>query len=236
MSVLTFLGRGSAFTDEHNCAFFKYNNKLYLLDCPMSAFHKLVNNSELLSGIVEIVVLVTHTHSDHIGGIPMLIHYCFYNAKIPVTVICPCQEIINDMYYFINNMDGCDNNAYRIVGVNQIDLGFTVRAIPTRHAMQLSGKCFGYFIGIGDKTIVYTGDTCTLQPFVNFLGKGTYLYTELAYYKSPVHLWMNDVLGILKGYANNGVRVYVMHLDNEKEIRARLEGSKIKIAPLYRKK
>ena len=36
--MLTFLGRGSAFADEHNSAFFIHDGNLILIDCPMSSF------------------------------------------------------------------------------------------------------------------------------------------------------------------------------------------------------
>ena len=39
--MLKFLGRGSAFTDEHNSAFFVENNEFVLLDCSMTTFRAL---------------------------------------------------------------------------------------------------------------------------------------------------------------------------------------------------
>ena len=69
--MLKFLGRGSAFTDEHNSAYFVENDELILIDCPMSAFQRL--NDKNLALYDHIYVLVTHTHGDHVGGIGMLI-------------------------------------------------------------------------------------------------------------------------------------------------------------------
>lgn len=40
MSVLTFFGRGSAFTDEQNSAYFWHGNDLVIIDCPTVAFQK----------------------------------------------------------------------------------------------------------------------------------------------------------------------------------------------------
>ena len=37
--MLRFLGRGSAFNEEQNCAFFVEKGRLVLLDCAMSGFH-----------------------------------------------------------------------------------------------------------------------------------------------------------------------------------------------------
>ena len=69
--MLRFLGRGSAFADEHNCAYFTAGDDLVLLDCPMSAFTKLKQKD--LKAYENIYVLITHTHGDHIGGVAMLI-------------------------------------------------------------------------------------------------------------------------------------------------------------------
>ena len=64
--MLTFFGRGSAFTDEQNSAFFEDNGNLVLIDCPMSSFEKL--NDMDLAAYSHIYVLVTHTHGDHISA------------------------------------------------------------------------------------------------------------------------------------------------------------------------
>ena len=65
--MLTFLGRGSAFTDEHNSAFFVENDELVLIDCAMSSFEKL--NDMNMTLFKHIYVLVTHTHGDHSGAV-----------------------------------------------------------------------------------------------------------------------------------------------------------------------
>ena len=92
--MLQFLGRGSAFADEQNCAFFEADGQLILLDCPMSAFHRIRHFQKQYDGIT---VLVTHTHSDHCGGIPMLIHYAKHVFCIPVTVIAPMLLEIKEL-------------------------------------------------------------------------------------------------------------------------------------------
>ena len=85
--MLKFLGRGAAFFGENNCACFTRGSDLVLIDCPMSAVHKVCGvGADKLAGtrVNRIIVLITHTHSDHVGGLGMLIHYCFYVLHIPV--------------------------------------------------------------------------------------------------------------------------------------------------------
>ena len=70
--MLRFLGRGSAFTEQQNSAFFTDGGDLVLIDCAMSAFHRLkaLDPFELVKpcALHRIYVIVTHTHGDHVGG------------------------------------------------------------------------------------------------------------------------------------------------------------------------
>ena len=69
--MLQFFGRGSAFADQHNAAFFREQGDLILLDCPGTAFQKVKHFN--WSTVSSVYVLVTHTHGDHIGGLGTLI-------------------------------------------------------------------------------------------------------------------------------------------------------------------
>jgi ribonuclease BN (tRNA processing enzyme) len=85
--MLTFLGRGGAFnTKEGNtAAYYKENGKLLLVDCGESVFSK-IQELDLLNGIEEVHVLITHQHSDHIGSLSTLAFYCYYLLNNPLTV------------------------------------------------------------------------------------------------------------------------------------------------------
>ena len=72
--MLEFLGRGSAFADEHNSAFFVHDNDLILIDCPATTFQK-VKKMKGLSEFENIFILVTHTHGDHSRGIGTMLQY-----------------------------------------------------------------------------------------------------------------------------------------------------------------
>ena len=97
-----------------------------------------------------------------------------------------------------------------------------------------SGRCFGYHLRIQGNDVVYTGDTATLEPFEPLLKKGVYLYTETAYCESGVHLYIREYLSEFEELSNNGIHVYLMHIDREEEISKIIEGTKIKLAPLYK--
>lgn len=226
--MLSFLGRGSAFTDKHNSAYFIDNKTLVLIDCPMSAFVDIKNSC--LDAIDDIVVLVTHTHSDHISGIPMLIDYCHFVDKKNVTVVAPSDEVKTDLLYYIKVIDGCDDSWYTLVNESEVSYPWLVGVIPTTHAPGLAGKCFGYELLIGGKTIIYTGDTATLKPFISRVNNGA-LYTEVSSHKSDVHIFIEDALPDLISLSKSA-EVYLMHLDDENKIFDYIKDTNINLAPL----
>ena len=230
--MLKFLGRGSAFHSDNNCAFFTHNGKLVLLDCPMSAFHKMRElGVEKLAGSrpENITVLITHTHSDHIGGLGMLVHFSFFVWHIPVVIIAANDEIRQDISFVLERLDGCESSAYTIISPE--NTGFTPVAV--HHAVPLEGRCFGWAFDIDGKRVVFTGDTSSLEPFMPYLTDGTYLYTEASVYNSPVHLHIDKLKALMPELRSRNVRVFIMHLDDEETLRTTAEEIGAELAPLY---
>ena len=116
--MLTFLGRGSAFTDEQNSSFFVENGDLVLIDCPMSSFEKL--NDMNMTLFNHVYVLVTHTHGDHISGIGMLIDLLQFSVKTPITVVAPSKEVENELRYLLSNLEGCGDSWYTLTNADEL--------------------------------------------------------------------------------------------------------------------
>ena len=76
---LQFLGRGAAFNPKegNNSAYVIENNQLFLIDCGESIFERIMENG-LLDKIDGINVMITHTHSDHVGSLGTLTMYSYY--------------------------------------------------------------------------------------------------------------------------------------------------------------
>ena len=228
--MLRFPGRGSAFTQEHNSAYFTEDNELVLIDCPMSSFTKLKEKD--LASYRHVYVLITHTHGDHSGGIGMLIAYIFFVVKIPVTIVAPSGEVCADLRYLLKNIEGCSDAWYELIEAKDLDKPWFSEAIPTTHTGELAGKCFGYSLNVDGRKVIYTGDTNTLEPFERYLTEGTELYMEISSVKTDVHLFCEDVRDKVKEYTAKGVQVFLMHMDNEEKIEEVMKETGAAPAPL----
>ena len=229
---LQFFGRGSAFADENNSAFFTADNELVIIDCAATAFHK-VKKTDLFS-YDNIYVLVTHTHEDHVGGIGTLIHFTWFMSKMTkrVTVVAPSAEVREDMRFLLERVDGCESSWYELVTADELDKDWFVSAIPTSHAKTLEGRCFGYQLKVDGVNTVFTGDTALFEPFKQRLTAGSRLYTEVSCFRSDVHLFADELMPELIKLAENGVEVFLMHLDDEERVKELTCGTPVKLAPL----
>lgn len=130
-------------------------------------------------------------------------------------------------------IEGCEKEWFDIVAADELDKKWLNSAVLTTHVKPLEGKCFGYHLNIHGNNVVYTGDTASLEPFRPFLKKGSFLYTEAAYLKSEVQLYLNDMLPEYIKLAENGVHMYLIHLDAEDEIREMTADTPLRLAALY---
>ena len=232
-NLLLFLGRGSAFADEHNSAFFVEDNELVLIDCPATSYQKVKKmNWEQYDNIY---ILITHTHGDHSGGVGTMLQYVWFASymKKKVTIVAPSEEVKDDILLLLMRIEGCEQEWFNIVTADELDRKWFIAAVPTTHVKPLEGKCFGYHLNIRGNNVVYTGDTATLEPFKPLLKNGSFLYTEAAFYKSEVHLYLKDMLPEFIRLSDSGVHVYFMHLDVDYEIKRMISDTTLKLARLY---
>lgn len=232
-NLLLFLGRGSAFADEHNSAFFVEDNELVLIDCPATSYQKVKKmNWEQYDNIY---ILITHTHGDHSGGVGTMLQYVWFASYMQkkVTIVAPSEEVKKDLLLLLMRIEGCEQDWFNIVTADELDRKWFIAAVPTTHVKPLEGKCFGYHLNIRGNNVVYTGDTATLEPFKPLLKNGSFLYAEAAFYKSEVHLYLKDMLPEFIRLSDGGVHVYFMHLDVEDEIKRMISDMTLKLVQLY---
>ncbi|MBR5091455.1 MAG: MBL fold metallo-hydrolase [Ruminiclostridium sp.] len=230
---LKFLGRGAAFSGENNSAFFVSGGELVLIDCPMSSFVKIHNiGAGTLAGFEApaLTVIVTHTHADHTGGISTLIHYAHYVLHCHVTVIAPSEEVKDDLAFLLGRLEGCAPGAYTLLTASGANRPWLLDVIPTRHSPELEGRCFGYRLLVDGKTVVYTGDTAVIEPFLPYLTDGVYLYSDVSRFENIVHIYVGELLEKVRGL---NIRLFLMHLDDPEAIMSAAEGSGAQLAPCW---
>lgn len=212
--VLKFLGSGSGFADEHTSAyFFTEKNEMVIIDCSMLNVQKLKKMD--LSCCTRFYVLITHTHGDHASGLGLLLQYLYFTQNKKLTIIAPSDEVKENIRYLLEDIEGCDSEWYQLFSVNETYLPWIGRVIKTSHSPQLEGKCFGYRFVIDNKNIIYSGDTSTLEPFKPYFTQGCEFYVDISVHYGMIHLKLDDVLEELVSYANKGVKIYLMHLDDK---------------------
>jgi len=234
--MLKFTGIGSALNTGlgNNTAFIKDRDTLFLIDCGSTTFDR-VMRSGLLEGVEHIVVLLTHTHDDHIGSLGGLIAHGYYSMgelMVPnVTVYAPYDLKIGKI---LKSM-GVEKEVYKLVqfdNANGYPLdhtsgGFQIhfQAVPTRHVPEL--QCYGYLLTYLGKTIYYSGDSNFISPYILNMhkeGRIDYFYQDTckADYKGNVHLSLRELEELIRPWDNRD-RVYCMHLDKGFD-RAEAEG------------
>ena len=68
-------------------------------------------------------------------------------------------------------------------------------------------------MNLNNKKIVYTGDTCTLEPFREILKDADEFYVDVSK-NGGVHLKITDILEELEKIKANGTKVFLMHIDD----------------------
>lgn len=227
-NTLNFIGTGSAFNVElgNNGAYIKQGRELFLIDCGASAFGR-IRKSDMLQGIEEIHVLLTHTHTDHIGSIGSLIEFVFFGglgkfANPAVTIYAPNaigpanrKVSLVDFLTFV----GIEDHMYHLVQFESTchipNIGH-VEAVAVEHVPHLN--CFAYIINLDNgKRVYYSGDSNMIPTrILRELHEGNfdafYQDTCKAEYPGNVHLPITTLAELVKPHARHAV--HIMHLDN----------------------
>lgn len=180
---LNFLGVGSAFTPllGNTAACFWRQDTLYVIDCGGLAFAKLAG-MEGLAKAKRVVVLLTHCHADHIGGLGTLISFCKHVLHVPVKVVHPRDTAVN----VLTLMGIAPTDYDAAMGEAYVDAHLVCTFVPVRHSDKT--PCYGIKIKDGQTTIFYSGDAeavpeSILEAFL--AGEIARVYQDTAFGEAP---------------------------------------------------
>lgn len=223
---LKFLGRGSAFnTKEGNTsAYYKQGDMMLLIDCGESVF-KTIKENNVLDGVKDLNILITHLHSDHAGSLSSLIMYCYYCLGIKPNVYFPNMGA-DDFIEFTGAKKNILWNKLNVVDFEN-KYGIFIKLIKVNHVNEL--KSYGYEIRDNNDNIkiFYSGDNDSTDiNFLQYAVLNNYIIYHdccLADYEENVHTSLRRLCELIpKEYRNN---TWCMHLDcNELIQKAKEEG------------
>ncbi|MCI1581248.1 MAG: MBL fold metallo-hydrolase [Clostridium beijerinckii] len=216
MNRLEFLGRGSGYhIKEGNTAAYIRKNEIFLLiDCGETVFKRILEK-ELLEGIKEIHVLITHMHSDHIGSLGGFIGFCYWKYKIVTKVYFNEKEKISMFLELLGLKEG-ESFIVDNADNKRIDsLGLKFSASVTNHVKTLN--TYSYKLEFDkENDIFYSGDTYeTNFDLIPYLKSGNLVYHDacLNDNKENVHTSLRVLSeNIPIKYRN---QVYCIHIDGE---------------------
>ena len=215
--MLHFLGDGSAFNldSDNTAAYMIVGDALILIDCGELICNRIIKRG-ILDSVSRVHLLITHTHSDHIGSLEGFIYYITYLTDKTVSVYYPHPSRLDKMMY----MQGLEK-SYHTKPVPDMIEGFRVEAVKQKHMF----GAYGYFFYSDRFSFFYSGDTSVVNArAVSELraGKIERIYHEVSYSNSPIH----TPIAVLEATFAPEERknVYLMHFaseENRKESLAR---------------
>lgn len=140
-------------------------------------------------------------HEDHVGSLSQFLLYMQFVYNKKVTVYSKCERMQEYL-----DITGALHEGYELkTGSDNIEF------IKTEHKEGID--CYGFKLNINNKSLVYTGDTSTLDPFLPYLKDCDEFYVDTSK-NGGVHLKFEENFDALKAIKDNGTDVFLMHLDD----------------------
>ena len=218
---LKFLGRGSAFNvkEGNTAAYFIDEDQLFLIDCGEDVFAKLKQKS-LLGRVRVVNLMITHTHSDHIGSLGSLVLYLYTVLHKPLKIILPDNEEYRKLVGQILEGFGCIEEMYDLVLDTQLDDKFKsfsgVRYVKTWHCPEIMS--FGLIFTTKEGLVYYSGDTKEIKNLHYLLSNGVqiakaYVDVSSVQKSNGTHLFVGNLAMVVPEELRE--RIYCMHFNDE---------------------
>jgi len=221
---IKFLGSGDAFGSGgrlQSCILVKHEDDQFLIDCGASCMIG-INRFEINPNNIKII-LISHLHGDHYGGIPFLVNgsQLIFKRTEPLLILGPpgTKELL------INAMEVMFPGSSRVQRKFALDIrefsdrrpetagGVTVTPYLNFH-LQVDPS-FALRIECGGKIIGYSSDTQWTDALLDVAGAADLFIAEAYFYEKQVKGHM-DYVTLMNHYEETGAkRLVLTHMSRD---------------------
>ena len=212
---INFLGIGSAWNinEDNTSAYIKKDSKMILIDCGESIARKIIKE-DLLSDVRELYILISHTHSDHIGSIGTLLFYSTYNKKILNRIVLPDdEEYVNNLKEYLRLIEISSEIEY--VDSSFLKKEFNLKVFDFLKATHVKNlPCYCFLLEDNENLIYYSADNSNIEYIKKYIKyPKSQIYTEIC--DNPElkdeHLLLKNLEEATS--VNERKKIYLMHIN-----------------------
>jgi ribonuclease BN (tRNA processing enzyme) len=217
---LTFLGRGAGFypSEGSTSAYFLDKGELFLID-PGESIFKTLLDKKVLDPVSALNILITHTHSDHVGSLGSLLLYASVVKKFKTNIISDENMAFSPQIRTLLEIYGLPERMYQFVNSQAFDNRYSkfnkTRYIKTVHCKELETCAILFETDSG--LVFYSGDMKDPAPLIEIIKSGKkidkiYIDSNNDPEPNPFHLRLEEIHDIVPPELRSSV--YCMHFNS----------------------